>query len=296
MTLPEWMNETRTTHEPPKGTGSPGRRSFWIRTLESLAGTLRREMAAGESAERDGFLQALDPRAKLAGTCALVVAVTMVHSAPLLLVSITLALSLASASKVDTRTFLRALSPVVILSVCLSAPSVLSVVTPGHPLAAVGGVSVTSEGLHAAMVLVLGAAACIAWVSLLMLTTGWPKVLWAVRSLGVPRIFVLVLLMMYRYLFVMLRNAEEMHLAKESRTMRADRSTPNRDWVAGRMGDLFLRARRLSDQVYLSMTSRGFTGEPRLLETAGIDCRNVFWVVLSVFAAAALVIVDRLAV
>jgi cobalt/nickel transport system permease protein len=84
--------------------------------------------------------------------------------------------------------------------------------------------------------------------------------------LGVPQFFVFILGMTYRYVQLFLGVLLDMHLGKKSRTLRAASSSQEQTWVASRMGYLFRRSHHLGEKVYGAMLSRGFLGEPRILE------------------------------
>ena len=59
----------------------------------------------------------------------------------------------------------------------------------------------------------------ISLVVLLTLTTPWVRLLAALRSLGVPRIFVLIIGMAYRYIFLLLGSVTDMYEARKARTV-----------------------------------------------------------------------------
>jgi cobalt/nickel transport system permease protein len=79
----------------------------------------------------------------------------------------------------------------------------------------------------------------------------------------VPRIFILILSMTYRYLELLLRAAREMLIARRSRTVGHGSSGEGRRYVGNSFGALFGRSLRLADEVNAAMTSRGFSGEMR---------------------------------
>jgi energy-coupling factor transporter transmembrane protein EcfT len=71
---------------------------------------------------------------------------------------------------------------------------------------------------------------------------------------------VTLLSMMERYLWVLARAAEEIHLAKASRSIARGSLRDEQAWVAAGIGSLFRRTRALGHEVYLAMISRGYTG------------------------------------
>jgi len=102
-------------------------------------------------------------------------------------------------------------------------PATLSIITAGHvvlPLWTWHGQpqGFTQQGLYSAGLIITRVATSISLVVLLTLTTPWVRLLAALRSIGVPRIFVLVIGMAYRYLFLLLDTVDAMYTARKART------------------------------------------------------------------------------
>ena len=98
------------------------------------------------------------------------------------------------------------------------------------------------------------------------------------RSLRLPTTVILVLAMAYRYLFHLLTSVEDMYTARRARTVGPDRDLGNgRRFVAASAGALFGKAHELSEEVYLAMVARGFTGDVRLLAPERVQRRDLAW-------------------
>ena len=91
------------------------------------------------------------------------------------------------------------------------------------------GLGLTRQGLMAAAIITIRVAISISLVMLVTLTTPWARLLSALRALGVPRMFVLVIGMAYRYLFVLLGAVQDMYVARKARSI-----APERDARGGR--------------------------------------------------------------
>lgn len=112
------------------------------------------------------------------------------------------------------------------------------------------------------------------WLSLLAAifltsTTHYDDILTALRSLGLPKVFVSILTLMWRYLSLIIEEARSLTRAKDSRSAAsAHRNRPAgsiawRAQITGRMaGNLLLRSIDRSERVYAAMAARGYSGEP----------------------------------
>ena len=92
---------------------------------------------------------------------------------------------------------------------------------------------------------------------LLIATTPLTPLLAALESLRVPRLLILVIQFMYRYLFVISEQAQHMRLAAQSRRAAGGLGFTA---AAGALGVLFARSWERADGIYRAMLARGFTG------------------------------------
>src|SRR5262245_25078835 len=80
------------------------RKSFVEQTIGSLAGAMERALYAEELAKADGLLQRLDPRVKVIGLLALIVAAALARNLLVIAVLFGVAIALALLSRVPIRT------------------------------------------------------------------------------------------------------------------------------------------------------------------------------------------------
>jgi len=111
----------------------------------------------------------------------------------------------------------------------------------------------------------------------LIYTTHCLDIMRALRSLGVPLVRSAIILLMYRYMFVLVEETQCMIRAREARSAEIDahkagRSVWWRAQVTGRMiGTLFLRTYERSERIYNAMLARGYTGEIRVLRQTALS-------------------------
>jgi cobalt/nickel transport system permease protein len=301
---PRWLLEAQPGLCPCGCVGRRNRRGFLDATLAGATKVRREALLGEEAAERPGLLQRLDARAKLAGALALVLAVALVHS-PVVLAAVAALLPVAAASsRIEVGRFVRRVWLVVPLFTGLVVlPATLNLITPGEVVVGLGHpfgheLGITAQGLHGAVVIVLRVGASVSIATLLALTTPWPALLAALRALRVPRAFVLVAGMAYRYLFVLLGVVEDMYMARKARAA----GTRSRGVVASRAGrasvaaaaaTLFARAYAMADDVHLAMVARGWRGEARTLRPAALRGVDVLFALASLLTAVLIIGADH---
>jgi cobalt ECF transporter T component CbiQ len=238
--------------------------TFVERTIGSLSQGLNFAALADDSARsRTGLLQPIDPRVKVIGTLALIASVAATHSLLTIGAVFLIALALALASQISLRDLAQWVwTPVLFFTGCVALPAIF--LTPGaavHP-----GWPVTQQGVRTAGFLVLRAETAVTLSTLLVLTTRWAHILKSLRVLRLPVVFVVILGMTYRYLFVILETALDMFESRKSRTVGALEPSDRRRLATATVGVLLSKSYHLSSDVHLAMQSRGYRGEVYLLD------------------------------
>ena len=99
---------------------------------------------------------------------------------------------------------------------------------------------------------------------ILVASTGIYRLCAGLESMGVPRVFALQLLFLYRYFFVI---ADEGLRMMRSFEMRSDGGGAMKLGVYGSLaGHLFLRSIDRAQRIYRAMAARGFEGDIRLMQ------------------------------
>ena len=270
---PAWLLQREVAICPCGCIGKRRKGSFVEKTLTGGAGLLRQVMFSEDVAASAGLLQRRDPRAKLVAMLALLLAAALVHNVEILIALYATTLVAAAVSGLPLGFFVRRVwlfVPVFTLVVVL--PATFSIVTPGDvvvPLWTWHGheQGLTAQGLTSAALVTTRVATSISLVVLITLTTPWVRLLAALRALGVPRMFVLVVGMAYRYIFLLLGSVTDMYEARKARTVGAQRHDREaRRFLGASAGTLFGRSHLLSEEVHQAMVARGYRGNPVTLQ------------------------------
>lgn len=96
---------------------------------------------------------------------------------------------------------------------------------------------------------------------LLTSTTKFSDLLKGLERLKMPKIFIMIISFMYRYLFLIVDELQRMERAKNSRTFGRTGRLHIIRTLSNIAGVLFIRSYERAERVYFSMCSRGFNGE-----------------------------------
>ena len=247
-----------------------------------------------EVATRTGLLQSLDPRVKLMTLVLFAVTVSLVHSLWVLLALLGVTLALAAASRVSVGSFARKVwASAGLFAVLLALPSATRLITPGAVVVPLGSLSLTQPGLMGAATLVARVVAAAGFSLLVVWTMRWTELLRALTALRLPAVIVATLAMAHKQILTLLRTVEQMHLARESRTIAPATTAENRSWVTERMAYVVRKSMKTADDVYDAMLSRGFSGPLRSLVRLHMGVRDWAWATTCLLGCTAMVLVDR---
>ena len=229
--------------------------------------TLEHAACCSQVAENRGFLQELDPRTKMLGALVLIVGATVTARTEMVVVIFLLAVLLIVLSRISLDLFVRQTwMGVLWFTGVLALPAVFT--TPGILIAHVPVLHwpMTAQGIQAAVRLLARAETAATIALLLILSTPWVHLLKALRAFRAPVVLVTILGMTHRYIFLLLHLARDLFEARRSRQVGTLTSLQLRYLTGSSAGVLMNRSLQLSEEVYLAMQSRGFTGEIHLID------------------------------
>lgn len=213
----------------------------------------------------------MDARVKVIFTLAFVLflSLTPFRAWPAYILFLALILSVALFSRLGLGFVLK--RALLALPFVLAAVPLIFIGPPPHvALPVFQGVQVTysPEGLGRFASIALKSWISVQAAILLAATTRFPDLMIALQQLRIPKLFVAIIGLMWRYLFVISEEVTRMLRARTSRSATMPGSHHGggtvfwRARIAGGMaGSLFLRSLERSDRVYAAMLSRGYTGE-----------------------------------
>jgi cobalt ECF transporter T component CbiQ len=195
-------------------------RSFVEKTLAGLSEALERSLYSEEVGAQPGLLQRIDPRVKLIGLLLLIIAAASARTLPVVGAIFLVAVALALLSRLSLRTLAtRIWVGALLFTGAIALPALF--LTPGREIARLPllGWAISAQGSLSALFLIGRVLTSTTLATTLILTTPWTSVLKALRVLRVPVLFVVILGMTYRYLFLLLQTALDMFESRQSRTV-----------------------------------------------------------------------------
>jgi cobalt ABC transporter, permease protein CbiQ len=294
--IPSWLTEkNRDGSIGVKASGT----HFIAKTLHHFSEVFENEFFCERYADKAMLLQIVDPRIKF-----WVLLVFMVFSAfssniAVLLLLAFIALLYAKLSGLDMKDYVRrawAYIPVVVF--IFSIPGASSLFVKGTPLFYVlrpgfpdlkTGLYFSAAGIEMAFRLALRPGISLSFGFLLLLTTRWTRITGALASMRVPLIFISILNMAYRYIFVMSEMAGSMIEARSLRTVGKLATSDNRKFMSHSIAHLFVRSHFLSEEIYDAMVCRGFDGRPVSMEAFKVQAVDILFVVINLILLLVLV-------
>lgn len=211
-----------------------------LRQLELLAGGTSR-------------LHLLDPRAKLLVSLIFIVLVVSCHRYDLtmLLPFFSYPVFTASQAGLSLRLIARKVLPVLPFVLLLGSANLLF---DQHSQQFFGGITI-SGGWFSLLVLVLRTVLTVSAAVLLVATTSFMDISLALQQLGMPRVLVVQLFFMVRYLFVL---AEDATMVVKARRLRSFGSK-GMEWrpFAAMLTHLLLRSWERAERIHMAMLARG---------------------------------------
>ena len=239
---------------------------FLSSTMMGFARALARAMASEQIARQSGLLQSLDPRVRVIGLFAMVLAVTLSRRIAVIGALFLIAVIIAILSRVSIGLLAKRVWLIVLgFTGVIALPAIF--LTPGDPVAAFaqGPLHITVQGVQTATLLIARVETAVTFTSLLVLCTPWTHVLKALRAFRLPQEAIMMLAMTHRYIFLLVETAGQMFESRQSRTVGVLRGSAGRHVTARTAGVLLSKSIELSNEVYLAMQSRGFRGDIRIL-------------------------------
>lgn len=267
-----------------------GHKGFLARTLQAFADLFENELYNERFSGNGRLLQRLDPRVKIIVFLSFMVYVNFAQSLMLLPALALTAICYAWISGLPLKNYVRRTwmyLPVIVL--IFSLPGASSLLTPGVPAFYMpwsspdsGGLYFSTAGLAMSLRVALRTGTVMSFAFLMLMTTRWSDITLGLRRLHIPEIFVSILNMTYRYLFLLAETGTQMINGRQMRTVGKIKGAEDRKFISGRAGQLFIRVHSLSEDIYNAMKLRGGDGTIPSMKTLKFKHGDVLFLLFNV--------------
>jgi len=269
------INNPVTLHEVKKN-DKKFRFSFIEQTLNSSGKFISTTVFQYHSALFKGILQQLNPVVKLLMLLVGTTGIALIHSVLFQLILSFLIFLLVAFSKLRLRSFYkRVLTLVLIFGIIPTLPIYFNWITPGKPALELiksgcsfnfwiyhvpNSLYISYEGIHHALRLEIKVLNSLALSLLIIHTTQFVDIVKAASRLKAPAIFLLIITLSHKLIFIFTKVLEDSFLGLKSRWWRKIDENASRQIVGNRFLLVFNKTWHRYDQTYKAMIARGFNG------------------------------------
>lgn len=237
-------------------------KGFIDKTINKITSFLKEIFVSEDFAMQDGLVQRIDSRIRILTFFILIFFASFLKSFAPLLIILSFIILITYISHIPLSALFKRTAPVIIFTGIIILPSLF----------------IIDAGIKTTSLFVFRVAVMVSIAAILFLATRKNDLLKGLSMLFVPQIFVMTLAFAFRYIFIFLKLAEDMHLARKSRVIRQAKTKEARAWTASRLAVIFKRSVAMADDVYLALVSRGFTGEVKTLQNYEIKNMDYLWI------------------
>jgi len=223
-------------------------------------------------ADGSSVIHKIDPRFRVAAATLLSISIAVSYKMDALLAALAISLVTLAAASLHLRMVAGRLAVVAGFLVLLWI--VLPITHRGTTLFAAGPLTVTREGVLLAAQITLKSFSILVLLTALLATMSVATLGSALASLGVPGKFTQLLMVSYRYIFVIEQEYQRLVRAARIRGFQPGTDLHTYRTYAYLAGMLFVRASLRAQRVYHAMLCRGFSGRYVSLQTFKTGKRN----------------------
>lgn len=259
--------------------------TFIDKSIKKIAGVVRSGYIQWDTAEKNGLFQRLDPRVKVIFLLCFIIIISLLKNiyAEIALAIFTFASIVLSRLNI-LYLYKRILFFTFFFGFLIALPSAFNVITRGEIILPVAmldkpyrfwiyaipqEIGITREGWFGVCMLSMRVMNSLALSLLVMHTTPFFDIIRGLKVIRIPDAFLMIIILSYKYIFILSKTVEDMYLAMKSRLVGRIDSETVRGLVAGRIFFIFITSRLRYEETYKAMLGRGFSGEINLVNFRG---------------------------
>ncbi len=222
-----------------------------------------------------GLLQNLEPHIKVTGLLIVILLAALTQNLVFLILLNSIILFAALQARIRLGDYIvRIWLPIFLFTGIAVLPGIINWVTPGDPLYTIYSdltfsghffslpteLTITRQGVKAALFVILRSAASLGSAMLLIKTTRWSVLTKVLAKYGLSNVIVIVLDMTYRYIYLFLFIFMDYVLGRKSRLVGLETQASKIAWIGGTISDFLRITSEYSQDIQYALESRGYTG------------------------------------
>jgi len=238
----------------------------------------------------NSIIHRIDPRVKIVFAAMASALIAVSHRFLPLITALTASVLIVLLAQLDLKEVGKRL--MVVFGFLLLLWVVLPLTFEGYPIARIGPLTLNHPGVVLAAQITLKSTSILLLLIALISTMNLATLGHALDRLRIPAKIVHLLLMTYRYIFVIEQEYQRLWRAVKIRGFRPTTNIHTYKTYAYLVGMLFIRASERADQVYRAMRCRGFKGRFYCLSDFPSHPRNWIFSILMAFFGITLVLLE----
>jgi cobalt/nickel transport system permease protein len=284
--------------------------TFIDKSIKQIAGIIKSSYVYWETSEKNGLFQRLDPRVKVVFMIYFILIVSLLRSIYAELAIAAFIFILVILSRLDIlQLYKRILFFSCIFGFLIAAPSALNIITPGEIIMPVAEfdrayhfwiysipreIGVTREGGFGVAMLTLRVANSLSISLLVIHTTPFFEIIRALKVFRVPDTLLMIIILSYKYIFILARTVEDMYLAMKSRLAGPVESGKIRALIAGRVFFIFKKSYLTYEETFRAMQGRGFSGDMAIYSSRAFNAWDAAAALIFVPSGIFFIVVQKL--
>jgi len=271
--LPTWL-QTNDAITLPAATHSWKPINYLEKTLKKIH-TILSEDNRSVLNNQYGLLQNLEPHIKVTGVLIVILLAALTQNLVFLILLNSIILFAALQARIRLGDYIvRIWLPIFLFTGIAVLPGIINWVTPGDPLYTIYSdltfsghffslpteLTITRQGVKAALFVILRSAASLGSAMLLIKTTRWSVLTKVLAKYGLSNVIVIVLDMTYRYIYLFLFIFMDYVLGRKSRLVGLETQASKIAWIGGTISDFLRITSEYSQDIQYALESRGYTG------------------------------------
>ncbi|MDM8516913.1 cobalt ECF transporter T component CbiQ [Desulfobacterales bacterium HSG16] len=238
----------------------------------------------------NSWIHRLDPRYKICFAVLFSVTVAVFEQFPSLVTALVISVCLACLARLSIKETAKRLA--VVAGFLALVWIMLPLTYEGEPIFSIGSINFTRPGIIFAAQISLKSIAILLVFITLVATMSVATLGYALSALKIPDKLVFLLLMTYRYIFVIENEYRKLHRSAKIRGFSSKTNIHSYRTWAYMVGMIFVRASARADRVYQAMRCRGFSGRFFCLHEFPSHTRNIIFSVIMLIFTTCLVVLE----